>query len=276
MSYSFLRSRYDGHLSLGQVATKLPDCRPFSWAGSIDFSIAPNAATINSFRWGSGHSTLSARGTVSDFRHPLVRGSYEAHIDLAEVAAVTRNAGLRGGTLDLHGDGNRAVDKFAARGQVDLRDVVWSASRGAAPKGSLVTDYSITEEQFRLSKLQGKLFGGSFNGDVEVNQWLTPTNIYLRPSEDLWKRLISAAPPLKKNSRQSPGTETRSFQSALISLHFRDFSLEDSLTLAYANVKGVPDFILRGLPPELSRCGGRGLAATPKFVLILRLILRHM
>ena len=32
--------------------------------------------------------------------------------------------------------------------------------------------YSITDEQIKLSKLQGKLLGGSFTGDAQVDNWL--------------------------------------------------------------------------------------------------------
>ena len=39
-------------------------------------------------------------------------------------------------------------------------------------KASATADYSVTDEQIKLSKLQGKLFGGSFAGDAQVDNWL--------------------------------------------------------------------------------------------------------
>jgi hypothetical protein len=88
-------SRYNGRLLLGMVDTKLPDCRPFAWMSSVDFSLASDSATFSSLKWNSGHSNLSASGQVTNFRRPHLQAAYDAHIDLTEAASVARRRELR-------------------------------------------------------------------------------------------------------------------------------------------------------------------------------------
>ena len=67
MEYSYLHARYHGHLRLGMVDTSLPDCRPFAWMSSVDFSLESDSAAFSSLEWNSGHSNLSAS---EKFRSP--------------------------------------------------------------------------------------------------------------------------------------------------------------------------------------------------------------
>ena len=39
MDYSLLHRRYDGHLRLGMVDTKVKDCRPFAWMSDVEFTL---------------------------------------------------------------------------------------------------------------------------------------------------------------------------------------------------------------------------------------------
>ena len=178
MDYSFLHGRYDGRLLLGKVDTKFQDCRPFAWLSTMQFGLAPTFIDITALKWNSGHSHLDAHGRISDFRHPHVEGSYDAHIDLTEAATITRRRDLRGGFLDLKGQGDWSVQRFTANGHVAFRDLAWQNKQVAFSKGALASDYSLTEDQIKVSKLQGKLFGGSFTGDGEFNHWRSPPSAH--------------------------------------------------------------------------------------------------
>ena len=101
MEYSFLRGRYEGHLTVGKVDSAIEDFRPFAWMTTVDFSLAPNFADIKSLRWSSGRSSVEVSGRVSDFRNPQVGGNYDAHVDLAEAAAIARRRELREGVAEV-------------------------------------------------------------------------------------------------------------------------------------------------------------------------------
>jgi translocation and assembly module TamB len=223
MDYSFLRGRYEGHLTVGKVDSAVEDLRPFAWMSTVEFSLGTTFADIKSLRWNSGRSSLEASGRVSDFRNPRLDGSYDAHVDLAEAAAIVRRHDLREGTAEFKGRGHWSLQEFASSGTVALRDLGWQNDQIALTRASATTDYSITEQQIKLWKLQGKLFGGSFAGDAQVDNWLhslpMPTGKGKTGREDI--AIISAArPPPKKSEKPKPP----GIQSGVLHLRVRDVS----------------------------------------------------
>ncbi len=228
MDYSFLHARYDGRLLLASVDTKLPDCRPFAWMTSVDFSLGSDSAVVSSLKWNSGHSNLSASGQITNFRRPHLQAAYDAHLDLAEAASITRRRELRAGVLDLKGEGLWSLDQFTSNGLLTLRDLAWQDDRISFSRAALNAGYSVSDQQLKLSRLQGKIFGGSFTGDAELNQWLAP-EIQLSSSakKSLETAVISAAPPLNKSRQPIAKPKPPAIQRALIVLRLRDISAEE-------------------------------------------------
>jgi translocation and assembly module TamB len=244
MEYSYLHRRYDGRLLFGLVDTKLPDCRPFAWMTSAEFSLASDSAIVTSFKWNSGHSNLAANGAISNFRHPRVQARYEAHLDLTEAASITRHPDLHGGALELKGDGDWALDAFDAKGLLTLRDVGWQDGRIAFSRASLSTGYSVTDQQLTFSKLQGKIFGGSITGQAELSQWLAPDqHLSDAARKTLETATISAARPFNKTG-QPARPKPAPVQSALVSLRLHDISFENLATAIT-----VPGHPLQALHP---------------------------
>ena len=248
MDYSYLHTRYNGRLLVGLVNTKLPDCRPFAWMNSAEFSLGSDAVDISSLKWNSGRSNFSARGRIADFRHPHLQATYDAHVDLTEAASVTRRRELRAGFLDLKGEGNWSLDQFAASGLLTLHDFAWQDDSIAFSKAALTTGYSVTDQQIKLSKLQSKIFDGSVAADVEWNQWRAPDQrLSAAARKTLETAVISVSPPLNKSRKQTSKPKPQTIQSALIVLRLHDISAEQ-LALAF-NVPAhpLPDFHLAGL-----------------------------
>ena len=224
MDYSFLRGRYEGHLSVGKVDSAIEDLRPFAWMTTVEFSLGTTFADIKSLKWNSGRSSLEAGGRVSDFRNPRLDGSYDAHIDLADAAAIARRRDLREGTAEFKGSGHWSLQEFASSGTLALHDLGWQNDQIALKKASATTDYSATDQQIKLWKLQGKLFGGSFTGDAQVDNWLhslpTPTTGKAKKGrEDI--AVISAARPSTKKGEKA---KTPGIQSGVVHIRVRDVS----------------------------------------------------
>lgn len=228
MDYSFLRRRYDSHLSIGKVDTAFASYRPFAWTTTVDFSLASSFVDIQSLQWNSGRSSLKMSGRVSDFRNPQVEGSYEAEINLQEAAAIARRHDLREGSAQFNGRGHWSVNDFNTTGQLLLHDLGYEDDQFALKKLNLGTDYAVTDQQMKLSKLQGKVLGGSFTGDAQVDNWLHSIPL---PTPGKYKRedlpVISAArPPLKKDEKpKSPGV-----QAGVVHLRLRDVSVAEVAT----------------------------------------------
>jgi translocation and assembly module TamB len=237
MDYSFLRSRYDGRLLLGLVDTKLPDCHPFAWMSAVEFSLGSDSAVIPSLKWNSGHSHFSASGQITGFHRPHLQASYDAQVDLTEAASIARRRDLRAGLLELKGHGDWSLDQFVTNGLLTLRDVAWQDDQISFSKASLNTDYSVTDQQIKLSKLQGRIFGGVVTGDAELNQWLAPAqHLSLAARKSLETATISAAPPLNKSHVKTQKSKPPEIQSAFVVLRLRDLSVEDLVSALTAPV----------------------------------------
>jgi len=227
MDYSYLRGRYETHLSLGKVDTLFDGFRPFSWATTAEVSLGPTFAEIKSLHWTSGRSRLEASGRISDFRNPHADGNYDVQIELGEAAAIARQRDLREGLAQFKGSGHWSSEDFATTGALALRDFGWQNDQVALKKASAATDYSVTDQQIKLSKLQGKMFGGSFIGDAQVDNWLisvppSPNKANNKSNQEM-AVIRAARPPTKKGEKQrSPGVQT-----GAVHLRLRDVSASE-------------------------------------------------
>ncbi len=243
MDYSFLRRRYDGHLQVGLVDTKLQDCRPFAWMTAVEFSLGSDSAAVPSLKWNSGHSHFSGSGQITDFRRPHLQGSYDAQFDLTEAASIARRRELRAGVLELRGHGDWSLDQFASGGLLTVRDLAWQSDQVSFSRGSLNSDYSVSDQQLKFSKVQGRIFGGSVTGDAEFNQWLAPGQ-HLSPAarKNLETAVISAEPLPNKSSVKTPRLKPPAIQSAAVFLRLRDLSAEDLSEALNAPAHTFPRF----------------------------------
>ena len=232
MDYSFLRGRYESRFTLGKVDTQFADFRPFAWMTTVELSLGTNFADVKSMKWSSGRSTMEATGRISDFLNPRFDGNYAALIDLQEAAAIARRHDLREGVAEFKGSGHWALseDQFETSGALALRDVGWQDDQFSLRKASAATDYSVTDQQIKLSKLQGKLLGGSVAGDAQLENWLR--SIPLLPAAKVKKGgenlpvITAARPPAKKGEKvRLPGVQT-----GAVHLRVRDVSAAETAT----------------------------------------------
>ena len=250
MDYAFLRGRYEGHLSLGKVDTAIQDLRPFSWMTAIDFSLASTFADIKSLKWNSGRSSVQASGRISNFQHPHVDGSYQALLNLEEAAAIGRRHELREGVAELKGEGHWSLSDFAASGAMALHDLGWHDDQFVVTKVNGSADYSLTDDQIKIQKLQGRALGGSITGDAQIDNWLhsippQPTEKTKTKREDL--SVIGVARPVAKKGEKpkSPGVQT-----GAVHLRLRDVSVAET-----ASAFDVPAHPLNGFHPAGSANG---------------------
>ena len=240
MDYSFLRGRYESHLALGKVDTAFADFRPFAWMTSVDFSLGTNFVDVKSLQWNSGRSSLQASGRITDFRNPRLDAAYDAKVDLADAAAIARRHDLRAGVAEFKGSGHWLLNEsalneaslnqseFTVSGALSLRDLGWQDDQLTLKQASATSDYLVTDQQIKLSKLQGKLWGGSVAGDAQVDNWLhgipmPPLGKVRKGAENL-PVITAARPPLKKGEK----TKLPGVQSGAVHLRLRDISAAET------------------------------------------------
>jgi translocation and assembly module TamB len=244
MDYSYLRGRYESRIALGKVDTVFDGFRPFSWMTTAEFSLGPTFVEVKSLKWNSGRARLEASGLVSDFRTPRIDGSYEGEVDLGELAAIARRRDLREGVAEFKGNCHWSLDEFTTAGALALRGLGWQNDQISIKNGSAMTEYSVTDQQIKLSKLQGKLFGGGFAGDAQIDNWLrsvppAATGKVKKGGEEL--PVITAARPAGKKGKQEklPGVQT-----GAVHLRVRDVSARE-----VAAALDVPAHPLDGFHP---------------------------
>lgn len=224
MDYSYLRGRYESHLVLGKVDTAFQDFRPFSWMTTADFALGPTFVDIRSFKWASGRSYVEFNGRVSDFRGSQIDGSYAIHANLGEIAAIARRRDLREGAADFKGSGHWTWNDFSTTGTLSLRDLGYENDQISMRKAGATSDYSLTDQQLKLSKLQGKVFGGGLTGEAEVDHWLhsippPPAGKAKKVRENMPEVGVARPPARNGQTIKAPGVQTGS-----VHLRLRDVS----------------------------------------------------
>jgi translocation and assembly module TamB len=224
MDYSYLRGRYEGRLALGKVDTVLENFRPFTWMTTVRFSLGTSFADVHSLKWNSGRSHVEVSGRISDFHNPRLDLSYEGHADLEELGAITRRHDLREGVAEFSGSGHWSAEEFTASGALALRDLTWQDDRLAVKKANASGDYAVTDQQLKVSKFQGKLFGGTVSGEAQVDNWLhsIPPSLVgkAQKGKESLPIITAARPAARRGTKEKlPGVQT-----GVVHLRLRDIS----------------------------------------------------
>ena len=217
--------RRPSHRSAKQM-TNFSNFRPFSWMTSADFSLGSNFVDLSSLTWNSGRSSLKANGRVNDFLNPHFTGTYDAQIDVEEAAAIARSTDLRRGVAQFKGNGEWSFDAFTTSGALALRVLAWEGDQAAIKNASVSGDYSVTDQQLKLSKLQGKLLAGSFTGEAQVDNWLHNVPPGKGKRDDV-AVVTAAKPAIKKNEKNERDRKLAAIESGSIRLRIRDVSVAE-------------------------------------------------
>jgi translocation and assembly module TamB len=224
MQYSFLRSRYEGRLLLGKVDTKFADFRPFAWMSTAEFSLGQTFADIHSLKLNSGRSHVDARGRVSDFRSPQVQAVYDAVVDLSEVASIARRRDLREGVAEFQGQGTWSFEQFVTSGELALREFGWQTDQVDLKKANVTADYSFSDRQIKLSKLQGHLLDGTFTGDLQIDNWQNRTRVSKTAARLPVNENVASVTALRSQKTKNEKEKTHELQNGVAHIRVRDIS----------------------------------------------------
>jgi translocation and assembly module TamB len=174
LDYSFLHRRYSGNISVGRAEAQFSGLRPFAWGAKTDFSIGHDEVTLRSFAATSEGSHLLGEGSISDFRHPLFKGSYELLLDLQQAAAIARQPRTTAGKLQLRGSATWAPNTYSTAGEFDLKDASWNDSTSSIRDLSASGKFALDPQKVSLTQVLGRVFRGSFSSELEVVNWSSP------------------------------------------------------------------------------------------------------
>lgn len=182
LDYSFLHQRYSGSTAIGRAETHFDGYRPVNWSGQAAFSVDSAGIQLQSVTATAGDSKLVARGSVTNFRDPVFKGSYDLVISLPQAAATLRQTQVTSGSMEIQGSGSWSSETFAANGKFDVRDVGWKASDFNTKNASVNGDFVVDPKKIQLLHVGGHILRGSFTSDAEINDWRTTQRSSARSS----------------------------------------------------------------------------------------------
>ena len=171
LNYSFLHQRYSGELAIGRAETQFDGFRPVAWTARSVFTIDTSGVQVQSLDATAGRSQIRGRGIRLDFSKLEAKGNYDLNIDLAEVAAITRQPQVKGGRLHLTGNGLWSPQVFASTGNFDVQAMEWQHKTFSGHDLSARGEFAIDPRQFSISKTEGQFLRGSFVADADVVNW---------------------------------------------------------------------------------------------------------
>lgn len=174
LSYSFLRLRYSGNVAVGKAETSFDGWRPIAWTGRANFNLDRNGIQIQTLRASSGESQLQASDVHISFEQLNIAGKYQVKLDLAQLAAVTRQQQVKAGTLQISGEGTWSAEDFVSSGEFGLHNGEWRNQTFSGHELSADGKFAIDPRKLSLSKVQGQFLRGSFGADAEVVNWQSP------------------------------------------------------------------------------------------------------
>ncbi|HEX4489532.1 MAG TPA: translocation/assembly module TamB domain-containing protein [Terriglobales bacterium] len=173
LNYSLLHHLYESNLLAGKIDTKFDGYRPFTWMAEAHLNLSPQSIEVKSLRANSGRSHIEANGTLQDFDAPKIVANYEATLDLAEIDAEARFNEMRHGVLNVAGNGSWRSGSYQSVGRLSIKDFEWRDQNAIVRNASVTSQFSLDPRRITLSKLLGKILGGSISGDGEITNWLS-------------------------------------------------------------------------------------------------------
>ncbi len=180
MEHVYAEKRYDGSLNVGTMATRLQRYGPLESNTEVRFSLWHDRAELKSLRWASKRSQFEASGSMKDWKNPKIEAKYNASLDLAELASFARIPQLRGGHLDVNGEGSYQLGQgrdFASAGRLVAKNVRWRDAGLDLPPAHLGATFSLDGRHLALSNLFGSIFGGSLSGSAEIRDWMAKRQV---------------------------------------------------------------------------------------------------
>ena len=171
ITYDAPGNKYDGTIGIGRLETKYKNFRPLLSNAEVEFSLRHSAVELKALRWSAGGSKFFAHGSLKDFADPNAQLVYRAVLDLRQAGEILLLPALRGGTVEVDGQGSYNLKDFSSSGKMTLRNLHYQDASLDLASVQGGADFSIRPKQIALSKLQVRAFGGTATGVANIMNW---------------------------------------------------------------------------------------------------------
>ena len=176
MKYIAASKDYEGDFTLNVVAAHYPRLEPLRGVLELHFLLRPTQVEVKALKFTVEHSVLEASGSVTNYANPEVHARYSAAVDLPEMGRSLRIHELETGHVSVSGSANYQNGRYVAQGTITGKDVSWRGPAWNAPGIDFTSPFLVTPERISLPRLNGRAFGGSAEGQIEVANWNAPSS----------------------------------------------------------------------------------------------------
>ncbi len=161
--YDRARDRYSGALGVKRGG-KRPE-----WNARVKLTIERRQLRIEELDFQTAVSKLTAKGTMKDYRNPVVEGEYQAAIDIAEAGMALGAPPLRGGTITLKGKAQAGPGPFTTKGEAKLSHATFYSF--ADITGSSPFEVTLgSQPKAVIEPMQVSLLGGQAKAKMRIEK----------------------------------------------------------------------------------------------------------
>ncbi|MGA3126042.1 MAG: translocation/assembly module TamB domain-containing protein [Candidatus Korobacteraceae bacterium] len=170
LSYNAADQRYDAVAKVGQISMRLPQVEPLILSAEANFRLYHDRVEVPRLRVTSGNSWVEAGGALTGLASPVAQFSYRAVGDLANLARLIRYHELRGGAVQLSGEGTYRWDRaeYAVVGGARAAGVSWVNPNMSLQNINGGFAYSLGRDRFNVSSIFATTLGGTVHGTLEA------------------------------------------------------------------------------------------------------------
>lgn len=176
MVYSVPEKGYHTTLSVSLVSARYRNLG--SQSGDLDLTLLlrPTEAEIKSLKLSTPTGSLQAKGVLRSYNNPELHLQYIATADLRDLAQAARLAGLRAGRASATGGFVYQNGRYSTQGELSVRGAEWRDPDLHVADVEVDSPFSLTPEKIALSRMVLRALGGSMKGDVQINNWMSPSS----------------------------------------------------------------------------------------------------
>jgi translocation and assembly module TamB len=167
--YSAAVSYRNGHLRVGSF-------QPISHELEAKFTATSNTFHLIDARLKSGKSQVRLKGTLKNYREPLLYATYDADLDGAEVAGTLNDPTIPAGTVHTkgfvtfrHGADRPLLDLLTINGDVRSRLVRLKTPKLYAQVSHISGNYTLANGNVTVQHLRARVLGGQLQASGNIN-----------------------------------------------------------------------------------------------------------
>ena len=171
LRYSAADRHYDGTVKVGAVRITLPQTEPLTLGAEAEFKLYRDRVEVPRLRVSEGRTWVETSGALSGLNSPVAQFAYRAVGDLGELGRLLRRRELRGGAVQLSGEGTYRWDRaeYALVGKAQAVGVNWTDSIVRLERMNGGFAYSLDREHFNVSSIFATALGGTVHGKLDAS-----------------------------------------------------------------------------------------------------------